>query len=124
GASKDKVTGLTTDDFPVEGVGWYEAMDFCRIVSLLVVRNKGWVVDLPTEAEWEYACRAGTTTAFYQGKTLSSRQAHFNDRDRVFLAGASAGGELTLLTAIASNRFRAAASCSGGGGGDGVCDQL
>jgi dienelactone hydrolase len=40
------------------------------------------------------------------------------DRDPVFLAGASAGGELTLLTAMASNRFRAAASCSGGGGGD------
>jgi formylglycine-generating enzyme required for sulfatase activity len=78
GAYKDKVIGLTTDDFPVEGVDWYDAMEFCRLVSLLAVRDKGWVVDLPTEAEWEYACRAGTTTVFYQGNTLSSRQANFN----------------------------------------------
>jgi len=78
GANKNKVTGLATDDFPVEGVDWPEAMEFCRIVSLLAVREKGWVVDLPTEAEWEYACRAGTTTTFYQGNTLSSRQANFN----------------------------------------------
>jgi formylglycine-generating enzyme required for sulfatase activity len=78
GAYKDRVTGLTTDDFPVEGVDWPEAMELCRIVSLLAVRDKGWVVDLPTEAEWEYACRASTTTVFYQGNTLSSRQANFN----------------------------------------------
>src|SRR5262249_55065038 len=78
GAHADKVTDLITDDFPVEGVSWEEAMEFCRIVSLLAVRDKGWVVDLPTEAEWEYAYRAGTTTPFYQGNTLSSRQANLN----------------------------------------------
>jgi hypothetical protein len=66
---RDKVSGLDTNDFPVENVSWEEAMDFCRIVSLLPgVRDRGWIVDLPTEAEWEYACRAGTKTV--QGKPL------------------------------------------------------
>jgi formylglycine-generating enzyme required for sulfatase activity len=79
GDGMDKVSGLNTDDFPVENVNWEDAMDFCRVVSLLpAVRDKGWVVDLPTEAEWEYACRAGTQTAFHYGNTLSSQQANFN----------------------------------------------
>jgi formylglycine-generating enzyme required for sulfatase activity len=79
GEGKDKVVGLSTDDFPVENVSWEDATDFCRIVSLLpAVRDKGWVVDLPTEAEWEYACRAGTGTAFHYGNSLSSQQANFN----------------------------------------------
>ena len=79
GDERDKVAGLNTDQFPVENVSWDEATDFCRIASLLpAVRDKGWVVDLPTEAQWEYACRAGTETAFHYGDTLSSRQANFN----------------------------------------------
>jgi formylglycine-generating enzyme required for sulfatase activity len=54
------VSGLNTDTFPVENVSWEDALDFCRIVSLLPeVRDKGWVVDVPTEAEWEYACLPG-----------------------------------------------------------------
>jgi formylglycine-generating enzyme required for sulfatase activity len=78
GQGKDKVVGLNTDDFPVDSVSWDDAMDFCRIVSLLAVKDKGWVVDLPTEAEWEYACRAGANTLFHHGNSLSSQQANFN----------------------------------------------
>ena len=79
GDLRERVSGLNTDDFPVENVSWEDAMDFCQIVSLLPgVRSKGWVVDLPTEAEWEYACRAGTETAFHDGNSLSSEQANFN----------------------------------------------
>jgi formylglycine-generating enzyme required for sulfatase activity len=79
GDGRERVAGLNTDDFPVERVNWEEAMDFCRVVSLLpAVRDKGWVVDLPTEAEWEYACRAGTTTPFHHGASLSSQQENFN----------------------------------------------
>jgi formylglycine-generating enzyme required for sulfatase activity len=68
GDGKDRASGLNSDEFPVENVSWEDAMDFCRIVSLLpAVRDKGWIVDLPTEAEWEYACRAGTETAYSYG---------------------------------------------------------
>ena len=70
---------VNTDDFPVDHVSWEDAIDFCHVVSLISeVRDKGWVVDLPTEAEWEYACRAGTQTPFHYGNSLSSTQANFN----------------------------------------------
>jgi formylglycine-generating enzyme required for sulfatase activity len=80
GFGRARVSGLNTDDFPVVGdVRWEDAMDFCRIVSLMTgVRDKGWMVDLPMEAEWEYAARAGTGTAFPYGSSLSSEQENFN----------------------------------------------
>jgi len=101
GDDKDKVSGLNTDDFPVENVSWEDAMDFCRIVSLLPgVRDKGWVTDLPTEAEWEYACRAGTETAFHYGNALSSRQANFNGNNPY--GGAAKGEFLERTTMVGS----------------------
>lgn len=70
---------LGAAEFPVDNVSWEDAKDFCQIVSLLPgVRAKGWIVDLPTEAEWEYACRAGTSTPFHFGESLSSEQANFD----------------------------------------------
>jgi formylglycine-generating enzyme required for sulfatase activity len=75
----EEVLGMNTDDFPVENVSWEDAMDFCRIVSMSpAVRDKDWIVDLPTEEEWEYAGRAGTETPFSFGNMLSSEQANFN----------------------------------------------
>jgi formylglycine-generating enzyme required for sulfatase activity len=101
GRLKDKVAGLTTDDFPVESVSWEDAMDFCRMVSLLPdVKEKGWVVDLPTEAEWEYACRAGTSTVFHYGNSLSSEQANFNGRNPY--GGATKGPFLGRPTKVGS----------------------
>jgi formylglycine-generating enzyme required for sulfatase activity len=97
----DMVFGLNTDDFPVERVSWEEAMDFCRIVSMLPeVRNKGWVVDLPTEAEWEYACRAGTETPFSSGSSLSSQQANFKGTKPY--GGAATGEFLNRTTKVGS----------------------
>lgn len=51
------------DDLPVESVSWEECQDFCRRLSA----KEGAEYRLPTEAEWEYACRAGTITAFCCG---------------------------------------------------------
>jgi uncharacterized protein (TIGR02996 family) len=62
------------DTRPVERVSWDDCQDFCRRLS----RREGRTYRLPTEAEWEYACRAGTTTPYYFGPTVSPRQANYN----------------------------------------------
>jgi formylglycine-generating enzyme required for sulfatase activity len=82
GDASKAVAGMNTDDFPVETVSWDDAMAFCAKVSERpAVKGKG-RVDLPTEAQWEYACRAGTTTVFHYGNSLSSAQANFDGRSR------------------------------------------
>jgi len=64
------------DDYPVEQVSWYDAWEFIRKYS----RMPGAVHEfrLPTEAEWEYACRAGSVTPFFFGETITSDQANFD----------------------------------------------
>ena len=59
---------------PVERVSWYEAVEFCERLSKLTQRN----YRLPSEAEWEYACRAGTTTPFYFGKTITPELVNYD----------------------------------------------
>jgi formylglycine-generating enzyme required for sulfatase activity len=65
--------GETGDNYPMYYVSWNEAQDF---IEKLNAMNDGYLYRLPTEAEWEYACRAGTTTAFAFGNSLSSDQAN------------------------------------------------
>jgi len=62
-------------DCPVEQVSWNDAKEFIRRLN---DRNDGFVYSLPSEAEWEYAARAATTTAFAFGDSLSSTQANFD----------------------------------------------
>ena len=52
------------DRHPVEEVSWRDAMEFCRRLSELTNKN----LTLPSESQWEYACRAGTDTNFYFGR--------------------------------------------------------
>jgi formylglycine-generating enzyme required for sulfatase activity len=59
---------------PVEQVSWYEAKEYCDRLTKHFQRP----YRLPTEAEWEYACRAGTTTPFYFGSTLSTELANYD----------------------------------------------
>jgi formylglycine-generating enzyme required for sulfatase activity len=78
GRGKDKVKGLDTSKLPLENVSWEQAVAFCKELSERAEEKKaGRVYRLPTEAEWEYACRAGTSTPFHFGKSLSSTQANF-----------------------------------------------
>jgi formylglycine-generating enzyme required for sulfatase activity len=63
--------------YPVEHVSWDDAVEFCeRLSELPEERNAGRVYRLPTEAEWEYACRAGSTTAFSFGEDSKSLGDH------------------------------------------------
>ncbi|MBW4528494.1 MAG: SUMF1/EgtB/PvdO family nonheme iron enzyme [Phormidium tanganyikae FI6-MK23] len=62
---------------PIESVSWYDAMEFCARLSHLTGRP----YRLPSEAEWEYACRAGTTTPFHFGETLSTNWANYCGKD-------------------------------------------
>jgi formylglycine-generating enzyme required for sulfatase activity len=65
---RKKVAGKDTSRHPVETVNWDEAMEFCRKLSAMPAEKTARrVYRLPTEAEWEYACRAGTTTRWYCG---------------------------------------------------------
>jgi formylglycine-generating enzyme required for sulfatase activity len=59
---------------PVEQVTWHEAMEFCARLSA----HTGQSYTLPSEAQWEYACRADTTTPFHFGETLTTDLANYN----------------------------------------------
>ncbi len=62
------------DNRPVERVSWYDASEFCDRLT----RQTGKPYRLPSEAEWEYACRGGTTTPFHFGETITSELANYN----------------------------------------------
>jgi formylglycine-generating enzyme required for sulfatase activity len=79
GAGREKVAGLDTRSFPVESTSHDDAVNFCaRLSDLPEEKRARRVYRLPTEAEWEYACRAGTSTPFHFGARASSRQANFD----------------------------------------------
>jgi len=59
---------------PVEQVSWNNAVEFCQKLSKVTGRN----YRLPSEAEWEYGCRAGTTTPFYFGETITTDLVNFD----------------------------------------------
>jgi len=81
GSRKSKVFKLDTSRFPVEGVIWQNAVEFLRKLSdLPEEKAAGRIYRLPTEAEWEYACRAGTTTSFHCGSQLNVGEANNGER--------------------------------------------
>jgi formylglycine-generating enzyme required for sulfatase activity len=65
------------DNLPVERVSWYDAVEFCKRLTIHTNRE----YRLPSEAEWEYACRAGTTTPFHFGETTTTDLANYDGTD-------------------------------------------
>jgi formylglycine-generating enzyme required for sulfatase activity len=61
-------------DYPIEKISWHDAIEFCTKLSQLT----GKTYTLPSEAQWEYACRAGTNTAFHFGDTITPNLANYN----------------------------------------------
>lgn len=83
GGGKEQVGGLDTSRFPVEQVSWRDAAAFCSTLNEKnlaavpgVLRNAGYKFGLPSEAQWEYACRAGTTSPFHFGSEFNGTQAN------------------------------------------------
>lgn len=67
----DEILG---ENYPMVGVNWYDAKEF---IAKLNEANDGYIYSLPSEAEWEYACRAGTDTRFAFGDNITTNQASF-----------------------------------------------
>ncbi len=65
------------DNLPVEQVSWYDAVEFCARLSNHTQRK----YSLPSEAQWEYACRAGTTTRFHFGDKITTDLANYAPED-------------------------------------------
>ena len=70
---KPEPSRFKDDNLPVEKVSWYDAVEFCARLS----NHTGREYRLPSEAEWEYACRAGTTTPFHFGETIAGDLANY-----------------------------------------------
>ena len=73
------------ENYPVESISWSAAMEFCARLNKMYGRKlpPGYEFSLPTEAQWEYACRAGTTTALNNGKNLMEEGERFDPMNEV-----------------------------------------
>jgi sulfatase modifying factor 1 len=79
----EKIMGINPSKFkgaqlPVEQVSWTDAIAFCDALTKKERKQRGWQFSLPTEAQWEYACRSGTTTTYSWGNSKNSKFSNDN----------------------------------------------
>ena len=96
GGGAEKVAGLDTSRFPVEYVSWEDCQEFIAKLNAGGFAPQGWEFRLPWEAEWEYACRAGTTTPYSWGSSLNGDKANCAGN---YPYGTSTEGEYLMRTA-------------------------
>ena len=75
---KSQPSHFRGNNLPVESVSWYDAVEFCARLS----KYTGLKYRLPSEAQWEYACRAGTTTPFHFGEIIPPNLANYGEKHR------------------------------------------
>lgn len=97
------------DHLPVESITWANAREFCNLLNEKQ-RNtgrlpKGYQWDLPTESQWEYACRAGTTGALHHGLELTSVQGPCRNLDQVAWYQTNANGRTRPVAGKKANRW-------------------
>jgi formylglycine-generating enzyme required for sulfatase activity len=93
-------SNIKGQNLPVEQVSWYDAVEFSARLTKLTGRN----YRLPSEAEWEYACRAGTTTPFHFGETITPDLANY---DGNYIYGSGIEGKYNQKT-VAVGSFKVA----------------
>jgi sulfatase modifying factor 1 len=82
----EKVMGINPSEFkgekfPVEMVSWIDAVEFCEALNKKERIPRGWKFALPSEAQWEYACRAGTSTTYSWGNEILPQHANYKDSE-------------------------------------------
>jgi formylglycine-generating enzyme required for sulfatase activity len=98
----DNPSSFSGDNLPAENVSWNDAIEFCKRLS----QNTGRRYRLPSEAEWEYACRAGTTTPFAFGETITTDLVNYNGNSYGgALKGKSRGRTIPVGSLGMANRF-------------------
>ncbi|MEM9118844.1 MAG: formylglycine-generating enzyme family protein [Cyanobacteria bacterium P01_F01_bin.56] len=81
------------DNHPINHIFWAEAIEFCARLSLYTGR----AYRLPTEAEWEYACKAGTTTPWHFGEYIGVQRSQLSDELKSLITSPSGGMGMTYL---------------------------
>ena len=99
---KSNPSSMKILNLPVESVSWHDCVQFCEKVSSII----GQECRLPSEAEWEYACRAGTTTPFHFGETLTTDLANYNG-NYIYSSGSQGiyRAQMTQVGSFPANAF-------------------